>query len=191
MDKRWIPVAVAAVAVVLVLGLLASILLVPSAGGPQAGAHPAGGNPNVEAMRIGYLAPDFTLDSLAGGKLQLSSLRGAHPVWVNFWTTWCGYCKVEMPEMAQLYSANKDKGLEILGVDDQEPPSSVQRYLQGRGFSWNFLLDANGLVSNRYQLRGLPTHIFIGRDGVIQDVVVGGIERRQMETEVAKLLGNN
>ena len=186
----WLPLAFAAVAGLLVIGLFASILLT---GQQPAGASGAAGSVAVgtgkEMMAVGYLAPDFTLATANGGQVQLSSYRGQKPVWVNFWATWCPHCSVEMPQMEQLYQQNKDKGLEILGVDDAESPSLVKPYITNHGYSWNFALDPTGQVSaQQYRITGLPTHIFVGRDGVIKSIVIGSIEQPRMVSELSKIM---
>src|SRR5690348_8108223 len=116
-----LPIVFAALAGLVVVGLLAAILLTPSRSGgtTQAGSQASGGQG--EALRIGALAPDFTLpDAYGKGSIRLSDYRGKKAVWVNFWATWCTFCKQEMPEMKALYAQHKDQGLEILGVDDAE-----------------------------------------------------------------------
>jgi thiol-disulfide isomerase/thioredoxin len=171
---------VAAASGLLVLGLLVSIILTPSK--PTTAGVP-------EAMSIGALAPNFTLQRLEGGSAQLSSYRGVKPVWVNFWATWCPHCQVEMPQMQEFYKQYHDQGLEILGVDDQEPSQLVQPYISKGGYTWSFLLDLDGKITRQYRITGLPTHVFIGRDGVIQNIVVGSITRPQMDAAVTKLMG--
>ena len=173
-------IIVAAISGLLVLGLLVSIILTPSK--PATAGIP-------EAMSIGALAPNFTLQGLNGGSVQLSSYRGVKPVWVNFWATWCPHCQVEMPQMQEFYKQYHDQGLEILGVDDQEAAQLVQPYVGKGGYTWSFLLDLDGKITHQYRITGLPTHVFIGRDGVIQNIVVGSITQPQMQAAVNKLMG--
>ncbi len=186
----WMPLVFSGIAAIVVIGLLASMMLSPSKG---TGAGNAGGATNPaagkqEALAIGSLAPDFTLTSLDGTQVQLSSFRGKNPVWVNFWATWCTFCKQEMPEMKALYNSEyKAKGLVILGVDDHESQPEVAQYVQIGGYNWTFLLDGDGQVDLKYRVTGLPTHIFIGKDGVIQDMVVGGIQQTRMVSELTRL----
>ena len=173
-------IIVAAASGLLVLALLVSIILTPSK--PATAGVP-------EAMSIGALAPNFTLGRLEGGSVQLSSYRGVKPVWVNFWATWCPHCQVEMPQMQEFYKQYHDQGLEILGVDDLEPSQLVQPYVSKGGYTWSFLLDLDGKITRQYRITGLPTHVFIGRDGVIQNIVVGSITQPQMQAAVTKLMG--
>jgi thiol-disulfide isomerase/thioredoxin len=137
----------------------------------------------------GSLAVDFTATNLVDGKVvHVSDYRGKNPVWLNFWASWCGPCKAEMPDMQQLYDANKAKGLVILGFDVREDQKTVSDFVTSRAFNWTFLLQPNGETANRYYVSGIPTHIFIGKDGVIKSRVSSGLPRSYMEAELAKIL---
>lgn len=195
----WVPFIVAGVAALLVLGLLTSIMLTPAAGtrnsslpaAPGAAAAAAAAIPTAPAfgsIKIGAPAPDFTLTRPDGGSVTLSSYRGQKYVWLNFWTTWCPHCKVEMPQMQELYTQYRDQGLEIIGVDDAESLGPVQNFISKGGYSWPMAMDLNSAVSHQYRIAGLPTHLFVGRDGIIKYIVIGGIERPQMEQAVKALL---
>ena len=91
--------------------------------------------------------------------------------------------------MQEFYKQYHDQGLEILGVDDLEPSQLVQPYVSKGGYTWSFLLDLDGKITRQYRITGLPTHVFIGRDGVIQNIVVGSITQPQMQAAVNKLMG--
>ncbi|MDQ2806103.1 MAG: redoxin domain-containing protein [Chloroflexota bacterium] len=196
----WLPFVVAGVAALLVGGLLVSILLTPAPAstpnGPVVAAPAAPGAPApvgaaapaYGSIKIGAPAPDFTLTRPDGGSVTLSSYRGQKWVWLNFWTTWCPHCKIEMPQMQELYAQYKDQGLEIIGVDDAEPLAPVQKFISSGGYSWPMAMDFNSAVSHQYRVAGLPTHLFVGRDGIIKYIVIGGIERPQMEQAVKALL---
>jgi peroxiredoxin len=190
--RSWLPLAIAGVAGLLVLGLLFSIVLTPAQGGTTASgatAGAAGQNAGLtEGLRVGALAPDFTLPGLKGGSVKLSSYRGNSPVWINFWATWCHFCDVEMPQMQKLYQQYQSQGLEILGVDDMESAAAVNQYLGQKGWGWTFLLDQSGDVDRQYRVTGLPTHLFVGRDGVIKQMIVGGISEPQMETALKQIM---
>ena len=194
-----LPVIISVVAGLLVIGLLGAILLAPrsapAAGAaaiaiasPNSGAAP-NGTPQQALPRSGYLAPDFSLSRLTGGpQFQLSSYRGQKPVWVNFWATWCPPCRGEMPEMQKIWQEYKDQGIDIIGVDVQEDQAKVQDFVTSNGYSWNFILDSAGTVSRQYYVSGIPTHVFIGRDGVIKDLVISGLTHDKMVSEVKALL---
>lgn len=126
----------------------------------------------------GRLAPDFTLTQPGGGELTLADLRGKAVV-LNFWATWCGPCEAEMPELQQAAEKYGDKGLVVVGVNQQEPESIVVDYLKRLGITFPIGLDESVKVSELYRVNSLPTTFFIDRDGVLRDQVIG-----QMNTAV-------
>lgn len=135
----------------------------------------------------GHYPPDFTLSTLEGKSVKLSDLRGK-PVWVNFWATWCPPCRAEMPEMKQKYAQLKDKGLVVLGVDMSEDPATVKQFTVSNGYDWTFLLDPGSQIASQYYVSGIPTHLFIGRDGIIKAVQVGGIPAIMMDRYLSQIV---
>lgn len=125
--------------------------------------------------RQGFSAPDFTLELLGGGEITLSELRG-QAVMVNLWASWCPPCREEMPAIQKVYEDYKDQGLVVLAVNttNQDRESDVAAFVQEFGLTFPILLDRMGGVSQRYQLRGLPSTYYIDRKGLIRSVVVGG-----------------
>jgi thiol-disulfide isomerase/thioredoxin len=118
---------------------------------------------------------DFSL-SLPGGETRsLSSYKGK-VVFLNFWATWCGPCRVEMPSMEALYNKFRDKGLEILAVNSGEDQVTVSSFLKNEGFSFPALLDSDGRVSANYGIQAIPTTFLIDRDGMIILRLVGSID---------------
>ena len=120
------------------------------------------------------LAPDFQLQDLDGRAVSLSGLRGK-PVILNFWATWCGPCRDEMPFIQEIFENKEwsDKGLVILAVDIGESPSTVKEFLESYGLSFQVLLDSEQSVAKNYNIRGIPTTFFIDKDGIIQDMKIG------------------
>jgi len=144
----------------------------------------------IPSPREGFLAPDFTLDTLDGSQITLSDLRGKVVV-VNLWTSWCPPCRAEMPAIEAVYQANKERGMEVLAVNStyQDSEANAADFVQGLGLTFPILLDRNGMVSNRYQLRALPTTYFIDRQGIIRSVVPGGpMSESLIQSKVADLL---
>jgi peroxiredoxin len=123
----------------------------------------------------GFTAPDFTLELLEGGEITLSDLRG-NPVIINFWATWCGPCREEMPAIEKVYRDYKDLGLVVIGLNltSQDTEQAVTAFIQEFDLTFPIALDRNASASYKYQLKGLPTTYFINSQGVIQSVVVGG-----------------
>lgn len=136
---------------------------------------------------VGRYPPDFTLNTLSEQPVRLSALRGK-PVWVNFWASWCPPCRAEMPEMKQKYAAYKSKGLVIVGVDMGEDPGTVKQFISTNGYDWTFVLDRDQSVAQRFFVSALPTHFFIGGDGLIKAVQVGGMTGNLMDRYLNTLI---
>jgi len=130
---------------------------------------------HISGVRPGDLAPDFTLETLAGDSVTLSELRG-HPILVNVWASWCTPCKYEMPAIQKVYEELKDQGLVVLAVNltKKDDLAAVSTFVQELSLTFPVLLDVDGQVEEAYQLRGLPSSFFIDGDGIIQSVVIGG-----------------
>jgi len=118
---------------------------------------------------------DFSLSLLEGETKSLSSYKGK-VVFLNFWATWCGPCRVEMPSMEALYNKFRDKGLEILAVNSGEDQATVRSFMKNEGFSFPALLDLDGRVSANYGVQAIPTTFLIDRDGMIILRLVGSID---------------
>lgn len=126
-----------------------------------------------DRLQRGEAAPDFDLPSPDGGEgLRLSDLRG-EVVLVNFWATWCGPCRVEMPELEQLHIDYRDEGLHVLGVNMGEPRGLVREYLAEQRLTFPILLDENAAVGGSYRTHSLPTSVVVDREGRVSSVLVG------------------
>ena len=132
--------------------------------------------------------PDFTLDTLDGGTFTLSAQIGK-PVVVNFWATWCPPCRAELPIFEDVYRNNHDRGLVVVGVDVAESPDVVAKYVAETGLTFPIALDTSGETTELYRIQGMPTTFFIGRDGKIRDMIIGGpLTQAAIESKVAELL---
>jgi len=115
---------------------------------------------------------EFQLVDLTGQGVRLSALKGK-VVLLNFWATWCGPCRSEMPSMQRLYSQLKGQGLEILAVDLQEDKATVERFVKELGLTFPVLLDTAGSVGTQYGARAIPTTYLFDRKGFIFARMVG------------------
>jgi len=127
------------------------------------------------APRQGFIAPDFSLPDANGETITLSALEG-QVVLVNFWASWCPPCRVEMPAIEAVYQDYRQKGVIVLAINAtaQDDAQSALNFVRSNGLSFPILFDGDGSVYARYQISALPTSFFIGRDGKIGEVVVGG-----------------
>ncbi|AIE87550.1 peroxiredoxin family protein [Fimbriimonas ginsengisoli] len=106
---------------------------------------------------------DFVLNDLDGKAWSLSALRGK-VVLVNFWATWCPPCRKEMPDLADLYTKFKDKGLVVLAISDEEM-SKVKPFVAEKAMPFPVLLDPGRKVNERYQVDGIPKSFIYDRNG--------------------------
>jgi peroxiredoxin len=128
-------------------------------------------------------APDFTLTSLDGQTIQLSDLRG-RPVLLNFWATWCPACRTELPALQAAYERYGEQVV-FLAVDVKESRDTVASFVSQFGLTFPVLLDEQGQVSDRlYQVRGIPTSLFIAPDGVVSARHIGPLT----ETDIDRYL---
>jgi thiol-disulfide isomerase/thioredoxin len=139
-----------------------------------------------EAPTAGYLAPDFTLETLDGDTFTLGDLRG-QPVVINFWATWCPPCRAEIPHFQQA-SRTYNGQVAIVGVDDGEPRERVAPFVEEMRMTYPVPLDTQSVVSRRYRVNSLPTTFFVGADGVIQNVHIGIINQAVLEEKIEALI---
>jgi peroxiredoxin len=144
------------------------------------------------APRVGRLAPGFELSDIDGQSVLLESLRGQY-VMLNFWATWCGPCRAEMPFMQGIYENTEwsESGLLIVAVNVGESASQARAFMDDFGFGFRVLLDSDTKTAAAYNIRGIPTTFFIDRDGVIRDIKVGTFRSRaEIETKLTNLVGD-
>jgi len=122
--------------------------------------------------RIGYSAPDFTLPTTDNKEFKLSDYRGK-PVILNFWASWCGPCRYEVPAFKSFYEKYGDEGVPIIAVNTQDNPDSAIAYAKSDGLKFTIPVDPQGKVSSLYNVRGLPTTYFIDENGIITSIKIG------------------
>ena len=120
-------------------------------------------------------ALDFALEDLNGNTVKLSSYTG-QGVLLVFSTTWCPYCRKEIPQLKELYTKYKEKGFEILNIDIQESKEKVSAYANEHKLPYKVLLDMDGRVASMYGVRGVPTKVLINKDGTILCVACRSID---------------
>lgn len=137
----------------------------------------------------GPVAPDFTLRSLDGRNLRLREQRG-QVVLVNFWATWCGPCRVEMPHLNRLWDRYRESGFVLLGINVDEDPRKAVDLVERLALGFPVLSDADKTVSRLYDLSAMPSTVLIDRDGRVRHVHKGyqdGLERTY-DAQIRELL---
>ena len=109
-------------------------------------------------------ATDFTLKSRSGKNIKLSELRG-QVVMINFWASWCGPCRQEMPLLEDLYKKYNALGFTLLGVNVEQDSSKANAYLRDISVSFPILFDTKNAVSKAYNISAMPSTVMVDRDG--------------------------
>lgn len=112
-------------------------------------------------------APDFALKSSSGENLRLSEFRG-EVVMINFWASWCGPCRQEMPLLDELYSQYKPLGFTILGVNVEQDPTQARQMLNDSPVNFPVLFDKQSEVSKLYNVVAMPSTVLVDRDGNVR-----------------------
>lgn len=140
-----------------------------------------------EAMpRVGSRAPDFTLSSFTGGAVTLSQLRG-HPIIVNFWASWCLPCRQEAPEFQRVYEDFRTHGLILLGIHDTHADDlgRGKDFVNEFRLGYTMLMDEQGEIDTLYRIPGIPTTLFIDADGIVRQLIMGQVNRADLEEGVS------
>jgi peroxiredoxin len=131
------------------------------------------GRRGAEGLKAGTPAPDFALTALDGRKVTLAEFKGK-PVILNFWATWCGPCRREMPGLQAFYDKHRSDGWGFLTVS-KESPETLEAFLRERPHSFPVLVDSGGTVGDLYKVRSIPKTFLIDAEGTIRKVISGAI----------------
>ncbi|HET6935449.1 MAG TPA: TlpA disulfide reductase family protein [Candidatus Angelobacter sp.] len=138
----------------------------------------------------GTAAPDFTLKSLDGKAVQLSSFKGK-AVLVNFWATWCEPCKIEMPWLVDLQKKYGPDGLQIVGVAmDDSGEKAISDFAHKMQVNYTILLGTEKVADQWGGVDGLPTSFFLDRDGKVVDRAMGLVSESVIEDAIKKSLAS-
>jgi thiol-disulfide isomerase/thioredoxin len=124
------------------------------------------------AIELDQTAPDFTLKSRNGDNLRLEELRGK-VVLINFWATWCGPCRQEMPILDRIRQRYQGAGFEVLGVNVEGKDPKARKISQEMAVSFPILFDDSQLTSADYDLQGMPFSVLIDRAGQVRYIHTG------------------
>lgn len=173
-------VAVAA-ALAVVVGVLAFSGTLGSSS-PGASVIVVGRNP-----LMGQPAPDFTLQTIDGQTISLSSLRG-RPVIVNFWASWCVPCQQEFPLLVSAYQKYSGDGLQILGVIYNDGPQTATAFARSYGATWPLLQDPDQTAWKAFKNSLVPVSYYIDRDGTVRAVSYGPPPSGYLDDEINQIL---
>jgi cytochrome c biogenesis protein CcmG/thiol:disulfide interchange protein DsbE len=131
----------------------------------------------------------FTVKDMNGTDVRLADFTGK-AILLNYWATWCGPCKVEIPAFVELYDKYKDQGFVILGVSTDDDPETLRAYAKDLKMNYPVLVgrDHEALLEAFGPVWGLPTSFFIGRDGAVCGKHMGPATKEEFEREIKALL---
>jgi peroxiredoxin len=129
---------------------------------------------NSPAQKINDKAPEFSGNAHGGGTVKLSDFAGK-AILVDFWASWCGPCRQEMPFLVGQYALNKDKGFVVLGVNVDKDAKNLNKFLAGLEVKPDFPIvhDPQSKICPLYGLEGMPTSVLIDRKGIVRFRHVG------------------
>lgn len=152
--------------------------------GSRAPKAPAGGNATTQAQ----VAPDFTLNSLEGQPVRLSSYRGK-VVLLDFWATWCTPCRAEIPRFIEWQQKYGDKGLVVLGVSMDDSSKDAASFARELKINYPVAMGTNQVADSYGGVLGLPINFLIARDGHVVAKYVGATDLPALEKQIAEQLG--
>lgn len=136
---------------------------------------------------VGAPAPPVSLEDTEGRRVSLDGLKG-RVVALNFWATWCGPCQQEIPDLASVYSANRGKCFQLLGVTEESAREEVLAVARKLGVNYPVLLDGDGKVGDAYKIAGYPRTVLIDVKGRVRRVFEGPVGRAEFERALLPLL---
>ncbi|MCC7463704.1 MAG: TlpA family protein disulfide reductase [Gammaproteobacteria bacterium] len=142
-----------------------------------------GGAAALAPLTTGTAAPAFQLATAGGGAVDLAGLKGK-VVMINFWASWCGPCRKEMPILEQLHRQYRSKGLALLGVNVEPDSRAAMDWLKATPVSFPILFDADSRVSKLYQVAGMPNTVILDRRGTVRYIHRGyqaGVENEYLD----------
>jgi|APCry1669189665_1035243.scaffolds.fasta_scaffold00727_6 peroxiredoxin len=144
------------------------------------------------SVSVGQTAPEFPIHLMGGGELTLSQLRG-QVVLLNFWATWCGPCRHELPALDSLYARRHSEGLALLGIDVDSYPEDAKPFLQEHPVTFPIALDPDGRAGARFTIDGMPMSVLIDRRGAVRWIHRGynAGDEREYARRIDELLKGN
>jgi peroxiredoxin len=142
-------------------------------------------------VKVGSAAPNFVLTDTDGHRVSLAALKGK-AVLINFWATWCGPCRDELPLLHAEYLAHKDQGFQVVAIDfGNESADTVRQFWQGLGLQPAPVMDPDGQASRAYGIalkNGLPISVLVARDGTVSSYEPFPLTRDFLDPALGKVL---
>ncbi|MBT3314179.1 MAG: TlpA family protein disulfide reductase [Anaerolineae bacterium] len=153
-------------------------------------AASAGGAPEEYSsipMEVDFAAPELALENLAGEPESLEDYLG-EVVLLNLWATWCPPCIKELPVLQEYYAEHRADGFVILGVDSQESPEVVEKYIKTTDVTYPIWIDEQGKAGEAFSSFSLPTSFVIDREGTVRLAWTGAISKAMLEKHVTPVI---
>jgi thiol-disulfide isomerase/thioredoxin len=135
---------------------------------------------------VGAPLVDSPVRDLDGRKTSLRAFIG-HPLWINFFATWCAPCKAETPELEREYVRERPSGLTLVGVDEQESSAAVRSFERRFGTTYPMVIDA-GPAEVYYHAQVIPLSVFVDASGTIRRIRIGQMQRSDIEDALALII---
>ncbi len=134
-----------------------------------------------------FAAPDFTVTDVNGNEVKLSDFKGK-PVVINFWTTWCTYCKIEMPDFDDMYKEYPDIQFIMLNTTDGDTVETAKAFIEDNEYSFPIFFDSENYDASRaYNITSYPQTVFIDKDGIISSHRIGMMTLETLQEEIDKI----
>ena len=140
---------------------------------PSPTLTPSAFSRDVPPLEVGEAVPGFVLEGLDGGEVvSLAGLEGRVVV-LNFWASWCGPCRLEMPDFQKAWEEHQEQGVVFMGIAVDDTASEASKFAEQVGVTYPLALDTTGDVARAYRIRAVPSTYFIDREGRLATTLSG------------------
>lgn len=145
-----------------------------------------------EAPIVGHLAPDFSLETAVGQTITLSEIvdtfgGSGKPVVLNFWASWCGPCRVEMPSLQEA-SVRYNGRVAFIGINQGEGWTKINDFGAEYNVTYPLVIDPENRINRIYEVNSLPTTVIVDQNGVVREVIIGILSEAVLQSRVEALL---
>lgn len=139
------------------------------------------GNDVAQPLKMGDIAPGFTVQDLQGGIVKLDTYQ-SKPVIIRFFLPDCKYCRADTAVFNEYYQKYRDKGLGVIYVNTAPHPDDVQKFVSDLGISFPVVLDPERKIADQYRIQVVPQTVVLGPDHKIIGAILGGVSREQLDS---------